>query len=76
MRDRMRKTILCIPIPNLPLTLAPLGAAGRKKVQAIQKSVAEDDSEEDQRILMETKTRTQMMTSRTPLLIPLEKTWI
>jgi hypothetical protein len=41
------RTILCMPIPSLPLTLAPLGAAGHKKVQPEKGAVAEDNSEEE-----------------------------
>lgn len=41
------KTILCMPIPTLPLALAPLGAVGRKKVQPERSAGAGSTSEEE-----------------------------
>jgi hypothetical protein len=43
------RTILCMPIPSLPLVLSPLAAVGRKMVQPERSTGAdlEDDSEED-----------------------------
>jgi hypothetical protein len=44
------RTILCMPIPSLPLALAPLGAVGRKKVQPERSTVAsgEDSGSEEE----------------------------
>ena len=43
------KTILCMPIPSLPIALAPLGAVGRKNAQPQRSSTVAggDDSEEE-----------------------------